>query len=153
MAGCPTSDEISAVFPPSARVRTKREFDRIFEHGRRTATPMLTLHFLADTEPSRLGLAVSRKVDRRAVARNRIKRLIRERFRQSRISLAPGAYVVVARASAAKASASQLIAAFEQALIRAGALPTISANGTMPPAFPSSAQASNASGASSSPAP
>jgi len=32
---------------------------------------------------SRLGMAVSRQVDRRAVGRNRIKRVIRESFRQS----------------------------------------------------------------------
>lgn len=37
-------------------------------------------------ESSRLGMAVSRQVDRRAVERNRLKRIIRESFRQHYLS-------------------------------------------------------------------
>ncbi len=36
-----------------------------------------------ESDCSRLGMTVSRRVDRRAVGRNRIKRVIRESFRQS----------------------------------------------------------------------
>src|SRR5690606_24298321 len=60
-------------YPRAARVRAKAEFARVFEQGRRVAEPMLALHWLADDAPARLGMAVSRKVDPRAVGRNRIK--------------------------------------------------------------------------------
>ena len=125
---------VSARFPRAARVRAKAEFTRVFEGGRRTAEPRLALHWLADDAPPRLGLAVSRKVDPNAVGRNRIKRVLRDGFRQLRPGLRPGAYVVVARSGAARADNAALRAAFVQLLVRAGALPPQAAAGTMPPA-------------------
>ncbi len=131
-----TSDtaETRATFPPQARVRAKAEFGQVFELGRRFSTPLLTVHYLADDRPARLGLAVSRKVDRQAVGRNRIKRRLRDYFRRRRAELAGGAYVVVARNTAARATGPELIAAFEQALLRSGTLPAKPAPCTMPPA-------------------
>ena len=128
---------VSACFPPAARVRAKAEFDRVFEAGKRTAEPLLALHRLDDGAPSRLGLAVSRKVDPHAVGRNRIKRVLRDAFRKLCGELGTGAYVIVARPAAAKADNPALRAAFLRVLQRAGALPPLAAAGTMPPAHPS----------------
>ncbi|WP_240703452.1 ribonuclease P protein component [Thermomonas aquatica] len=125
-------------FPPSARVRAKVEFDRVFEAGKRTAAPMLALHRLDDGMPPRLGLAVSRKVDPHAIGRNRIKRVLRDAFRHLRGELADGAYVVVARPAAAHADNAALRSAFRQVLQRAGALPAPAAAGTMRAACPPS---------------
>ena len=99
---------------------------------RRTSTPELSLHWLRDGAPPRLGLAVSRKVDTRAVGRNRIKRSLREQFRHCSGALAPGAYVVVARKPAATMPNAQLRAVFDALLRRAGALPPPEPTGTMP---------------------
>ncbi|WP_275672372.1 ribonuclease P protein component [Thermomonas alba] len=121
-------------FPKAARVRRKAEFARVFEAGRRKAEPDLALHWLEDDGPARLGLAVSRKVDPRAVRRNRIKRILREAFRQLRPRLLPGAYVIVARRGAAHADATTLRAAIERLLRRIGALPALDRLGTMPAA-------------------
>lgn len=122
--------------PPAARVRARAEFDRVFERGRRTSDPILSLHWLRDDAPARLGLAVSRKVDPRAVGRNRIKRVLRAQFRAVRAQLPPGAYVLVARGDAARADNPALRAAFSTLLRRAGALPAPDADGTMPAAAP-----------------
>ena len=119
-------------FPRTARVRAKAEFARVFESGVRRAEPAFALHWLAGVEGARLGLAVSRKVDRRAVGRNRIKRVLRETFRHLRPQLAPGSYVVVARPAAAAADGATLRAAFLAALRRARALPLDAPDGTMP---------------------
>ncbi len=124
-----------ARYPRTARVRARPEFDAVFAQGRRAANAILALHHLADAQPARLGLAVSRKVDSRAVVRNRIKRVLRDHFRRLRAGLPGGAYVVVARAAAARASGSELTSAFGQALRRL-ALPPSRADGTMPPASP-----------------
>ncbi|MBU8977176.1 MULTISPECIES: ribonuclease P protein component [unclassified Lysobacter] len=132
----------SARFPRSARVRARSDFDRIFQHGRRVALPVLALHWQASDVPARLGLAVSRKVDPHAVGRNRIKRVLRDTFRHLRDQLAAGDYVVVARPAARAASGPELVAAFQGLLQRSGALtpaalPLSPAPGTMPAASPS----------------
>ena len=140
-----------ARFPPTARVRARADFDRIFRDGRRVALPMLALHWRSDADPARLGLAVSRKVDPHAVGRNRIKRIMREHFRQLRPTLAAGDYVFVARPPAATAAPAALREACTALLRRAGALPHPAADGTMPaadsrPAFPPSPDAPCSSG-------
>ncbi len=98
---------------------------------------MLSLHLRTDEIPARLGLAVSRKVDPDAVGRNRIKRVLRDAFRHSRVHLQPGAYVVVARPPAAKSDNAALRAGFLRLLRRAGALPATPVVGTMPTSTPS----------------
>jgi ribonuclease P protein component len=125
---------MDARFPRTARVRTRVEYSRVFDGGRRIAHPLLSLHWHADDQPPRLGLAVSRKVDPNAVGRNRIKRALREQVRALRPLLARGAYVLVARPPAATSATRDLQAAFVSLLQRAGALPTSSAGGTMPAA-------------------
>ena len=144
----PGSTPASSRYPRTARVRARPEFDAVFQQGRRAANPMLALHHLADDRPARLGLAVSRKVDTRAVARNRIKRVLRDLFRHLRATLPGGAYVIVARAPAASASGDALRDAFAQALRRL-ALPPSKPGGTMPPASPPIAQAPHDDGATS----
>jgi ribonuclease P protein component len=134
---------MSARFPRSARVRTRAEYTAVFERARRTSEPLLSVHWHAHAAPARLGLAVSRKVDKRAVERNRIKRVLREQFRQLRAQLPGGDYVVVARPPAARQPAQAVRDAFARALVRAGALPPSATTGTMaaaatPPSSPSS---------------
>ena len=118
-------------FPPAARVRAPAEFGRVFDGGRRHASPALSLHWLRDVRPARLGLAVSRKVDPDAVGRNRIKRVLRDEFRHLRARLPAGDYVVVARPPAARLSNPELRVAFRALLQRAGALPPMDPAGTM----------------------
>lgn len=130
----PLPAAMTAAFPRDARVRARAEFDRVFKQGRRIAAPAMALHLLADDGPARLGLAVSRKVDPRAVARNRIKRVLRDAFRHARAALPGGAYVVVARPAAATQDNPALREAFLALLHRAGALPPPGADGTIPAA-------------------
>ncbi len=142
----------TARYPRTARVRARPEFDAVFARGSRAATPILAVHYLGDDREARLGLAVSRKVSPRAVIRNRIKRVLRDHFRRHRAAMATGAYVVVARPPAARATGPELVAAFEQAFrqaLRRAALPPSPANGTMPPASPPPPPAPVSNGATS----
>ena len=130
---------MDAGLPRSARVRQRAEFDRVFAAGRRTADPLMSLHWLRSDTSARLGLAVSRKVDPRAVGRNRIKRVLRAEFRKLRLLLAPGDYVLVLRAAARDSDGNALRAAMTSLFRRAGALqapalPPTAPGGTMPAA-------------------
>jgi ribonuclease P protein component len=141
-------------YPRQARVRARADFDRIFAQGRRQATPRLAVHWHAAQTAPRLGLAVSRKVDPHAVGRNRIKRALREVFRQHRAGLAGGDYVVVARPAAREATREQLERHFLDLLRRLGALPVAAlpaaaVPGTMP-AAPDTGLASTEPGPTSS---
>lgn len=127
---------MDAGLPRSARVRTRAEYDRVFGDGRRNADPLMSLHWLRSDVPARLGLAVSRKVDPRAVGRNRIKRVLRAEFRKLRMLLPSGDYVLVLRPAARTSEAAALRTAFSSLLRRAGALPPAQAGGTMPAACP-----------------
>jgi ribonuclease P protein component len=87
-----------------ARLRSKTDFDRVFAGGRRRQSRFFrytSLESLAGC--ARLGMAVSRRVDKRAVVRNRLRRQIRESFRAARLQLPPLDIVVTAKAEAAAA--------------------------------------------------
>jgi ribonuclease P protein component len=84
-----------------ARISRSGDFDAVYRRGRSAANRHLVLYAFrrpeGAEEPPRLGLSVSRRVGS-AVERNRIKRVLRERF----ADLAPGLpagtdWVVIAR--------------------------------------------------------
>ena len=104
----------AARFRPADRVVSARDYTRIRRSGRRLASRNFAVTIAvregdsaedgskADPGPTRLGMAVSRRVGN-AVERNRIKRAIREWFRVSRDRLADSVdIVVIARPGAAR---------------------------------------------------
>lgn len=81
--------------PPGAsagvRLRFRREFVAVQEHGRRVSGRYLTLLALPNMLPcDRLGIIASRRLGG-AIVRNRAKRRIRELFRRRPQGLAQGA--------------------------------------------------------------
>jgi ribonuclease P protein component len=69
-------------FPRTARLTRPGEFKRLFAQGQRQTDACFAVLAL-DTGQStaRLGLVVPRRLQRRAVDRNRIRRVVREHFR------------------------------------------------------------------------
>ncbi len=68
--------------PRRFRLTTATQFRTVFRHPVVSSDACFRVLARPNGEDdSRLGLAVSRKVDRRAVVRNRLKRIIRESFR------------------------------------------------------------------------
>lgn len=121
-----------AGLPPAARLRHAADFAALRHGARRIEARHLSLRCApSPTGQARLGLAVSRKVSKRAVARNRIKRLARESFRQHRADLAAWDVLVIARASAATAGNPELRDDLAGAWTRLAALKPRSAPGTI----------------------
>lgn len=98
----------AAAFPRTARLLLPAAFKSCFESGHRLSGRYFRLHLGWTEAPARIGLAVSRKVSPRAVVRNRIKRCVRESFRQARAELPSLDIVVLAKREAAAADNSAL---------------------------------------------
>ena len=77
----------SARFGKNRRLLDKRAFDRVFAKPKRISMgPFLLLVRKSNQQASRLGLAIAKKRVNLASDRNRIKRHIRESFRQANLS-------------------------------------------------------------------
>jgi ribonuclease P protein component len=93
------------------RLSRSRDFDAVYRHGRSVSTRFLTLYWFAredDGGEPRLGLSVPKKAVSSAVARNRIKRRLRELWRARLERLDSGRdYVLIVRPGLAEATDEQ----------------------------------------------
>ena len=81
-------------FPFSCRLHHPHEFDLVFRSSK-LATKWFTLYYSANAISfPRLGVVVSKKLIRSAVIRNKIKRIARERFRNTASNLATIDFVI-----------------------------------------------------------
>lgn len=120
-------------FPARLRLKQRRDFLRVQQSGHKhhvrnflvfvaprpeDAKLELATEVAAD-KPTRLGITVTRKIGN-AVARNRIKRLVREVFRRNRSRLPEGLDLVwVAKQQAAQVEYADVVADFEALIGRA----------------------------------
>jgi len=87
-------------FPKRFRLITASDYRQVFSHPKRVSTPELLFLFQkSNHQSSRLGLAIAKKQLPLAVDRNRVKRLIRESFRNKRAEINSIDIVVMARKS------------------------------------------------------
>ena len=115
----------SFAFPRDARLLDKRDYDVAFGDNRRLSdrywtvlvhTPDRTAGLVGTTDAgqgacsrgARLGLAIAKKRARRAVDRNRIKRVARESFRHVRAALGDRQVVIMNRDAAREADTVEL---------------------------------------------
>jgi len=119
-----SSPAVSEGFSRDDRLRKRREFEECYASGVRVSGRHVQVFVLssgvgAPARP-RLGISVPRRVGR-AVARNRVRRRLREIFRRGRAVFGGRAasIVVNARPSAAKAPFRELSEDFTAAITRA----------------------------------
>jgi ribonuclease P protein component len=104
----------AAGFSPDQRLHTPAEFGRVFAEPARSSDRFFTvLARPSGRSGARLGLTVSRRAAKRAVDRNKLKRLARESFRQHP-ELPPWDFVVLARAGADRAERKALRASLDK---------------------------------------
>jgi len=87
-------------FSKSARLLKTSDYDYVFQAPIKIHQPLATLYARSNNlKHARLGLLVSKRALRHAVARNRVKRLVRESFRLHGAQLKDYDIIFVARAA------------------------------------------------------
>lgn len=118
--------------PRASRLLKAGDFAALRGNSRRLGAR----HFIAEYSPNslstcRLGQAVSRRVSKRAVDRNRIKRLVRESYRLIRTGLPCVDILLIARTSAVQAPSAELRADLDALWKKLMALKAAAGTGTM----------------------
>jgi ribonuclease P protein component len=120
-------------YPRTASLRHPAEFTALRRQGKRMAARFFQSQYrLTDGAEARLGMAVSRRVSKRAVVRNRIRRVIRESFRLHRARLPACDVLLIAQTTAAEQGSRELRADLEALWQRLAALKNADPAGTMP---------------------
>jgi ribonuclease P protein component len=102
-------------FQKANRLLNAADFGRVFEKATRSRDELFTVFCRRnDADVARLGLAISKKQCRHATARNRIKRTIRESFRQQQTLLAGLDVVVINRRAAASADNPTMVVSLDR---------------------------------------
>lgn len=121
-----------ARFPRTARLLTPRDFSALRSGSRRLGgTCFSALIKPGSATTARLGLAVSRRISRLAVQRNRIKRVARESFRHACSRFAPQDILLIANPAAASTDNAGLRAELERLWLRVATLNAQATTGTM----------------------
>jgi len=89
-------------------LKDKSDFDRVFDHGKRYHGELLTAVIAKASGPAKLGIIVSHKYGG-AVARNRIKRKIREAFRTLTEKISGVEFVVMPKEQSKRAKTPEII--------------------------------------------
>jgi len=117
--GVVLQEGIATGFPRTARLLTARDYGTVFQKNRRLSDKYWTvLVHQSESASPRLGMAIAKKRAKRAVDRNRIKRIARESFRHQLPNLSHIELVIMNRQEAVSASNNTLRASLDILLSR-----------------------------------
>lgn len=107
-------------FPSSHRLLKPAEFKRVFDNTElRSSSPQLLLLASSNNQNhARIGFVLAKKQIKRAVDRNRIKRIVRESFRHNQHKLAAIDFVILGRKGLEELDAMQLRTMIDQMWFR-----------------------------------
>ena len=90
--------KVRFTFKPCERLRKQKDFKRVFDHGKSLGGSTVAFYFVQNSIGyPRAGFVASKKISKRAVDRNRAKRLMREVFRLNKHKLKPVDIIFIAR--------------------------------------------------------
>jgi ribonuclease P protein component len=117
--------------PKANRLKHRQDFDRVYQNGKRRRATALHVVLLrrsptlvsAEVLPIQVGISISKKVSKRAVVRNRIKRQLKAIVHTFLPRLEPGLrLVIVVRSDALTCDYWQFLQELEYLLVKAEVL-------------------------------
>lgn len=105
------------------RLSKSAEVKKTTARGRSFFNPYFVLKQSPGKDAARFTVIASTKVSKKAVDRNKIKRVIREELRKHITKVKPGDYVILVKSSAAKIETKDLRAAIAKSLIDSKLIP------------------------------
>jgi len=102
-------------FPRSHRLVTQAEYNALFDKAKKINSCLLSIRYKKNNHlHGRIGLIVGKRSAKKAVSRNKIKRVIRESFRLHQNKLSGMDIVVIARKQCDKLSKQKLRESIDQ---------------------------------------
>ena len=96
------------------RLAKAKEIAAAFARGRTFFNPFFTVKFLSAKTGRQFTVVISTKVFKKAVARNRLKRLIREEIRKNLAGFRPGSYIVIAKPKVSRLAEPESLKQFKE---------------------------------------
>lgn len=97
------------------RINKTRDLQKVYRLGKPAHTSALVIKFVPHAQ-TQVAFVVSKKVSKKAVERNRIKRILREYMRLHLEQSKPGKYLVMVKPQAAKLPGNELRAEMRRVL-------------------------------------
>ncbi len=101
------------------RLSKSADVKKTTARGRSFFNPYFIIKFTPDVKEVKITFITSVRVSKKAVERNRAKRLLRDELRKHVAKMKPGNYVIILRASATKAEGADLRTALVKSLTSA----------------------------------
>ena len=84
------------MLPFKNRLKKEKDFQQVFNKGRFINSDLISVRFLGNsTDDTRVGFIVSKKVSKKAVLRNRVKRKLREVMRANMEKIKGGFDIII----------------------------------------------------------
>ena len=94
------------------RLAKAKDIQQAFARGRTFFNPFFTVKFISNLDAPRFTIVVSTKVFKKAVFRNRLKRIIREYLRKNLANFKKGHYMIMAKPKINKLSEADALKNF-----------------------------------------
>lgn len=112
------------MLPKSHRLRKNKDFLVVYQRGHRQDSADLSLRVyrppVREMTPTRIGISISKKVSKRAVTRNRLKRQLKAACYQMLPQMLPGQDIVlIVRSTALQCSHQQFLQQLKQLFTKA----------------------------------
>lgn len=117
----------------SYRVKSEKDFDRVFHHGKNSSNHQFVVYTLEKEQPHfRVGISVGKRIGN-AVCRNQVKRRIRQALSELKPSIKSNVdFIIIARRPVAQMDQVQVKSSLVHVLKRAGLLKSLAISDVAP---------------------